>query len=162
MESVHVKRSDVWEKWLGALRGGTYRQGASKLRSIGVDNYLSRGETLHCCLGVGCDILGVEWFEPGVLDDTSTSGEESFGYVSLDRGYLPKWAQLVFGFDTHSPKVLVNDKRDEASLGYVADLNDSGDWNFTEIAERLEATFPELVNDDTLVKVPKEFMEKLI
>ena len=43
------------EKWVKALRSGKYSQGESYLMSPIVD-----GDDLYCCLGVACDIQGIE------------------------------------------------------------------------------------------------------
>ena len=46
-------KKEIAERWVSALRSGEYKQGKLYLKS----------ENGYCCLGVLCDILGVEWKE---------------------------------------------------------------------------------------------------
>lgn len=46
-------KPEVKKLWLEALRSGAYKQGFGGLRIAEKDTY--------CCLGVLCDVLGVDW-----------------------------------------------------------------------------------------------------
>ena len=43
---------EIKKKWLTALKSGNYKQGTGKLR---------RRDNSFCCLGVLCDISGIQW-----------------------------------------------------------------------------------------------------
>lgn len=43
------------KKWIKALRSGKYKQGKNRLRSLVGEKY--------CCLGVLCDVSGLDWEE---------------------------------------------------------------------------------------------------
>ncbi len=48
------KRKDLLTKWIAALRSGKYEQGKGKLKRT------CNGETSYCCLGVLCEIAGLD------------------------------------------------------------------------------------------------------
>lgn len=55
-----------YREWLKALRSGKYKQGKRRLITVKPD-----GTCLHCCLGVACEVLGLErgekWGEAGYM-----------------------------------------------------------------------------------------------
>jgi hypothetical protein len=48
---------ELKQKWVTALRSGDYKQGQGKLRY----RLEHQEEDRFCCLGVLCDVAGVEW-----------------------------------------------------------------------------------------------------
>lgn len=53
-------KKDVMEKWVKALRSGEYIQGDGMLRQVDDDDN-GNPVVKHCCLGVLCEIVGVEY-----------------------------------------------------------------------------------------------------
>lgn len=106
-------KKDVAEKWVAALRSGLYKQGRNALKSK--DGY--------CCLGVLCDISGVDTF------DTDEFGDEYYlGHCSN----LPDQVVQYAGVRGKDPLPI------EGSLGFsLANLNDRGD-TFEQIATVIE------------------------
>lgn len=55
--------AEVKAKWVEALRSGAYRQGGGNLRTKG-----KAGRPEYCCLGVLCEVLGLNydpnWYFP--------------------------------------------------------------------------------------------------
>ena len=47
---------EVKAKWVAALRSGEYEQGYEYLKTVEPN-----GDTKYCCLGVLCQIQGLEW-----------------------------------------------------------------------------------------------------
>lgn len=106
----------VRARWVEALRSGRYRQGDGRLRRL---------DGSFCCLGVGCDVLGVEW-----------RSEEQWGCYSA-----------VGVVSTYDGKDAMNylDNRTERALGLnseqavaLANMNDDGK-TFAEIADYIES-----------------------
>jgi hypothetical protein len=102
-------REDVKAKWLEALRSGEYKQGREALRTV---------DNAYCCLGVLCDIVGVEW---------------TFG------------ARGAYGHYGDTQKVAHPDKRvyeacglDDSHEGTLVEMNDDAGKTFAEIADWIE------------------------
>lgn len=102
-------------KWLEALRSGRYEQATGALY-----NYQSGG---YCCLGVACDIVGID------LKD-----EKVGKYLSED------YPRALFEEDRHQ-----NAKKIPEALLYerdfyrdLADKNDSNTMTFLDIADYIE------------------------
>lgn len=49
-----IMNQDLKEKWIKALRSGDYKQGKG---------YLNQNNEKYCCLGVLCNVYGIEWKE---------------------------------------------------------------------------------------------------
>lgn len=103
--------------WVEALRSGKYKQGAGCLRSE--DNHF-------CCLGVLCDIAGVEW-----SDQAGTFGFVADGETAV---HAPPAAEEFVGL--HSSygfyergrgieRSLMTDNDDGSSFAEIADLIES-------------------------------------
>ena len=97
---------DIKAEWVEALRSGSYQQGEGVLR---------REDNAYCCLGVLCDVLGVQW---------------------QDRGYY--WTARGCEVD------LPDDIREEARIRRreewrLQQLNDTERKTFEEIANYIEA-----------------------
>jgi hypothetical protein len=96
--------------WVDALRSGKYKQCKSMLRVDGG----------HCCLGVLCDIVGVEW----------TKESDEFFSINGEFRVLPREVMEKVGMQT----------RQGAPSGglFLSELNDGGK-TFAEIADIIEA-----------------------
>jgi hypothetical protein len=68
---------EIKQKWTDALRSGDYKQGRACLRSI---------DDRYCCLGVLCDVIGLEWH--------LNNNHKTFFTISFDSqdwdAYLPE------------------------------------------------------------------------
>lgn len=104
---------DLKEKWVSALRSGKYRQGRYRL-------HLEDGSM--CCLGVLCDVMGLEW-----------------GPVRTDnRGKCYPLAQDCWSTAGLPEHILATAGLSESNMEELAIRNDSGD-KFEEIADYIEA-----------------------
>ena len=108
--------------WVEALRSGKYKQGTHALRS---------SDDRYCCLGVLCDIAGVEWgrhsselYRAGY--DITAAPPKAMGFVGL--------TDRIGGFGEGSDA--------------LASWNDFG-ANFAEIADLIESNPPGLFIDST-------------
>lgn len=66
LPSTPKLKPEVKQKWLQALRSGSYKQGKHVLRTA--DNH-------YCCLGVLCDVVAPELWETPKLETVYTSSE---------------------------------------------------------------------------------------
>lgn len=118
------------KEWVAALRSGKYIQGRGRLACV--DN----GVVKHCCLGVGCEVLGYErkgeyfnvYFEP-----TYYLTEEGFDSDILDTG-LDEHTLSLLGIGSK----LMNDLIDYNDGGYQ---DDPKRLSFSEIADKIEEFF---------------------
>ena len=100
-------KQEVKEQWLKALRSGEYKQTRTQLK---LDSF---GRVSYCCLGVLCDISGVNsWY--GVY-----YGSEGFFLP----GEVADWAELT--------------PMEREAMASFATLNDTGS-TFEEIADAIE------------------------
>lgn len=106
-----------FDRWLAALRSGEYRQGQGALKWI-VDGV---GE--FCCIGVAADLI-----DPG---GWSKAHSERHSRLWRGGGTFAAWEYIPWM------------TADMARLGLQ--LNDRDGLSFAEIADRMEAEFPELV-----------------
>lgn len=100
-------------KWIKALESGEYRQGVGSLVEFG------NASDKFCCLGVACDVLGLE------ADD---GGYYHFG-KSIGGGVMPGKSYEEFHLRTEDGEA----KNSRRSL---VDRNDGG-WSFKRIAKEL-------------------------
>lgn len=100
----------IKRKWVKALRSGLYKQGSGKLRSE-----RDEGDVRYCCLGVLCDILGVENFT-----GMSVPYQKALDEIGLD-------------YDEHEQ---INDNATHAA-NKLANFNDRG-RSFNWIASYIE------------------------
>lgn len=121
---------EVKAKWLTALRSGDYKQAQGALK----DN------TGFCCLGVLCDVYDKEhkqdnWTENSIGDGLHINSH------GLPSATVMKWAGLPTdetSLGDNNPKTSIpHSKYTTMRLG-VADLNDSGNYNFNQIADIIE------------------------
>lgn len=114
------------KKWLRALESGKYRRGQCLLK---VD--YGKG-FLYCCLGVACEVAGVDW---------SKQPDDDRGYVvDGEDGVLPKrmieWLG-VFGCEGETAP------DDDLTHPSMVKMNDRLDLSFKKIAARIRKN-PEL------------------
>lgn len=100
------------ERWVAALRSGKYKQGHSLLRST---------QNHYCCLGVLCDVLGVEW---------RVKSEANISY-------------LAYESETYLPDTIVEIAEMKSKNGIIhgtslVNFNDVYRKNFNEIADIIE------------------------
>lgn len=112
-------------KWVAALRSGQYKQGTKALR-IG-DNY--------CCLGVLCDVVGVNWESTAHL---VRSAEETHytavgTYDDWDGGVLPPSVRDKAGLRYTDPELHYDG--DETP---ISSLNDDAKLDFDTLAQLIE------------------------
>lgn len=106
---------EVKQRWLDALRSGKYKQGKRYLRAASKQNHDSYA---YCCLGVLCDLMNPKGWR-GSLFTWSSPADQKIGYLpdSLGRELgLPHELQCS-----------------------LAQMNDSDEADFNEIAEWIEA-----------------------
>lgn len=65
---------ELKQKWIDALRSGTYKQGYKTLHP----------RTDFCCLGVLCDIAGYEWTQEDATLNPHHSCAAGTGYIEAD------------------------------------------------------------------------------
>lgn len=131
----------IKEIWVAALRSGKYRQSKSNLKYKKVNQ-----EPGHCCLGVLCDLYkqetgNGEWIERPmetsegqVVNYIFRATDETGFHEAIDYPPPPvlKWAEL----NEKNPVVQIQNQLFKQSL---ADLNDSGKYDFNQIADMIEA-----------------------
>ena len=100
------------QKWCDALRGGEYKQDRKTLQT----------QNGFCCLGVACKVF----IPRGKLAKmNSLLG----GELPNDQRYSPNWLKDI------------NDDFNDKTRVELTMLNDSGNYNFNEIADLLEAVY---------------------
>jgi hypothetical protein len=102
-------KSEYKGPWLKALRSGRYEQGRSYINSQG----------RFCCLGVLCDVAGIQWSEP------DESGDRKSLDGTTDYCNLTEKGCAIFGLRI----------KDVAAL---TRMNDSEGKSFSEIADYIE------------------------
>jgi hypothetical protein len=114
----HKVSMDDFNKWLGALRSGKYKQGHGKLET-------SEG---LCCLGVGCKVF--------IPKESQTIGTKFPATIGILLGTLPTE-------QANSPDWLkeINVDFNAKTASHLFDLNDSMRLSFDEIADCLEAVY---------------------
>lgn len=96
------------QQWITALRSGEYEQGTGFLRTI---------NNKYCCLGVLCDVAGVNAVQGRHV------GDHDRYYYEGTSCMLHMNLQIKFGI--------------EGETGILMGMNDKGD-NFNEIADWIE------------------------
>jgi hypothetical protein len=110
--------------WVDALRSGEYRQASEAL---------TNGEG-YCCLGVACQISGLGKWE---REANETEIHYAIGSdFDSDAYTLPRSVRRWLGVYTGNPEVDVGNTSEQ-----LAHLNDSGEWNFHQIADAIERTY---------------------
>lgn len=109
---------EIKAKWVAALRGGKYKQG---------EGCLNDGNGGFCCLGVLCDVQGVEWVpEQGVMGISTFSDPvfpEKGTYVEV--GVLPSKIRELVQLPTSTGLILDSLLTDRKGLSVaLTQLND--------------------------------------
>lgn len=135
--TIHPSRGpmnpEVKAPLLEALRSGQYKQG---------DSYLHYSDTF-CCLGVSCE-LGIK---AGIIPDVAVDGDSVIYRYDGEAHGLPHkmqdWANLDSLGEFTADDALFTDDEDVDGFHEVtlADLNDSYDFTFAEIADFIEKHF---------------------
>jgi hypothetical protein len=113
-------QAELRNRWIAALRSGRYAQGKGYLRQDDMD-----GVARYCCLGVLCEVAGIEWVTPGNV----TTDDDDYGYMGAT-----EWAPSFLGLP--QPDDVDSGKMTDQSL--LANMNDTN-ASFTEIADWIEA-----------------------
>ena len=125
--------ADVKTKWLAALRGGTFTQGRRFLKVV------EDGQTVHCCLGVLCELFAQETKAGEWKPDPDDAAIQIFHPASVDAipdsAILPRAVADWAGLEFRNPDVQQSPGSDITVS--LANLNDAGK-SFEEIADRIE------------------------
>lgn len=127
------ERDELREEWIERLRSGKYTQGKSfLLRKDRKDH----GELRYCCLGVLCEMLHEKGYLKKSVDSESLSQDIwSFGGgQELSDCALPNSVENAVGMVGNDGRCVSADWNDA-----LTNLNDFGDLNFKDIADRLES-----------------------
>lgn len=106
--------------WVAALRSGDYNQGRRVLASL--------DGSVFCCLGVACEIKGVE----------KSNGKFYFNGSGLELMPESEWFKSQYGFPPMYRVVSVDNDNEKA---HVAHLNDGYLFKFPMIADVIESVF---------------------
>lgn len=116
----------VREKWLNALLSDNYRQGTGALAASPHDD----PTRLHyCCLGVLCDVVGLE------AKGDAYIGKRAFG-AEDEAGALPTMVWRGLGLPSANPSIPVGLRLDRPHRDSItlAEMNDDG-FTFAQIAD---------------------------
>lgn len=108
-------KADIKEKWLEALRSGRYQQGRYRLCTD------KAGKLTHCCLGVLCEVMG--------LESEEVPGGRGYVMDGRPRGLRPPDAVLA--------ELGITDDHLDELVGMNDGLDQPG-CDFEEIADYIE------------------------
>jgi hypothetical protein len=119
------------KKWVAALRSGKYKQCKSVLKNT------YKGEDSYCCLGVACDL-----YQQEVKDLYVKPPEGPFTVTYFDNctAHLPSKVIDWLGLQSITGYYL----EDGTKSCNLAELNDSRQYNFNQIADVIESEPPHL------------------
>jgi hypothetical protein len=107
---------EIKAQWLAALRSGEYEQGSGTLKT-------DLGQ--YCCMGVLCKLAADQ--------DVVSEKDEFYGQM------YPSYKVITWsGIPTLNPVVTVNGLGSEGRVN-LADLNDTYNYSFAQIADLIEA-----------------------
>lgn len=121
--SVNVENM---RKWVAALRSGKYKQGKNRLKHAG----------RHCCLGVACDVSDVDM--KGCWGEGTLNYDVSF-WLGL-RSEIDLGLHSDIDADWSNPRLT----HPEMGQGRATEANDELGWSFSDIADAIEHTWPEV------------------
>jgi hypothetical protein len=132
--------AEIKAKWVAALRSGKYAQtrGALCNTKVAEDH---KQVLSYCCLGVLCDITYPnQWAEPAELN----VGQE---YPRMHSGFLGLPSPTLYGeiglypsnLDHNLPVIGLTDRKGNTQR--ITELNDSGEFNFSQMADIIEHFF---------------------
>ena len=108
----------IKSEWTAKLRSGEFEQGRGGLHTH---------ENKLCCLGVLCEIA----VKAGIVESYECFYHPTGDKEVLYRGYLPECVKKWAGLESRSVSI--------KNLGKsLSTINDSGDYNFNEIADIIE------------------------
>lgn len=110
------------DRWVQALRSGDYTQGRGFLR---------QGD-LFCCLGVLCDLMGVEWEEVDAPTYRAVWTDPDTGVTQRGVETLPTILAAKLGVES-----VVRVALEDGEVTSLTALNDGGS-SFAEIADVIE------------------------
>jgi hypothetical protein len=134
---------------VAALRSGKYPQGMGRLKEITND-----GTVLgYCCMGVMCEVaiahgVSLETHSYPLSGITRAVGFD--GSSAFLRANVLNWLGLEVSADGDGDPIVETDGNEEISASYA---NDSGGWDFNQIADSMEAYYQLLEDDDEPVAV---------
>lgn len=130
-------KKEIMEEWVQALRYGNYKQGRDLLCDKN-DNY--------CCLGVLCDIAE----RKGIVESHKPAGNypTQFGENRND-GLLPKevmeWSGISNEDGLFTTKFKVTSSAGiPTETNAIVVMNDSGQYDFNQLADIIEKHYLEL------------------
>lgn len=116
---------EPWELWQQALRSKKYLQGKHRLRNA---------NNTFCCLGVLSEVA----VEKGVItrdDRYSENNPNGYSFYDGEGCFLPATVVQWAGLDSFDPEV----RGADGELQALSHLNDSGEYDFDKIADRIQA-----------------------
>jgi len=137
-----MKGTENMRKWTAALRSGEYQQLTGWLAATPLQEAVLRGTLaghpeFACCLGVGCDLMGVEWEvsgSPGVsLPDTVQLIPRIDGHNCLDSGLPPAALAKWLGLD-------IDPLTDWKIVGLALDTPPGFEWLMADAVDLDEMT----------------------
>lgn len=131
------ERRRIFKEWIAALRSGKYKQGRAKLKQRDV-----AGEQTYCCLGVLCEVAGLEEAPDKDCPWTSFKYKDSFSVGGLPTTFAKAIGMGTLGDAFDGPEFLDGGSaRDVPGKEPLFRLNDRevDRLNFEQIADRLEA-----------------------
>jgi hypothetical protein len=114
--------------WLAALRSGKYKQGKIRLRYG--DNY--------CCLGIACEVAGMEPIISGIVDDEPIYSYEGRTFFLMEK------VMKYYGFKTSCGGFIDAGNCNQSLSLY----NDDGGYNFVQIAQIAERYMEEIFTNE--------------
>ena len=122
-------------EWTQALRSGNFNKGRGVLRAE------LHGETVHCCLGVWCEVKGYERLGDAYLAKSGDTGKSIVvpeDGSELDTGLLPAGVRVFLPDEKESSWW---EWQKEKSTSSFNTLNDEYGFSFDEIAETAEGIY---------------------
>lgn len=123
-------------KWAEALESGEFEQGTGHLAIVELSSTGEPLKTLHCCLGVACEVAmrnGVE-----LVKIQGSSDGRAVLFYDGESGVLPHKVQEWLGLDETNESEGGNPYLSEGS---ATELNDDAGFTFREIGEQVRLTF---------------------
>jgi|SRR5579859_7966605 len=110
--------------WTTALRSGEFQQGTTRLKTVHIGR-----QTLHCCLGVLCE-----------LHDREFECSQSFENHS---GELPDHVMTWAGLEDSNPYIRrpPSGSYQNDYMTHISFMNDMEHYNFSQLADLIEAQF---------------------
>lgn len=123
----------VKKRWVAALRSGEYEQGKTVLKKVDRD-----GNALYCCLGVLCEVMGLE--EKPYDREDLPMGTRTFVHGAQGHSQiLPASAAERVGLDANPAVYTLHHPDVDREHATLAELNDTYGYDFNRIADVIEA-----------------------